>query len=153
MATPKIRDIYAALMETLEGLPGGTGATKWGLGISMILGPPDTGRTTPTTPLGALVFQMDHYDTQPRGMKSRVGQVPPTGNENQAILMIYAGGERELLELVENLRQTKQRVASVSVGSTTLVVRWGPTERYPYAGEERFLMYAAQCGISFSWNE
>lgn len=149
MATTKIREMYAALMTRLE-LAAGT--PNYGLGMSIILGPPDTGRTDPTLPIGAMVFTMDHYDTQPRGLRPRVGQVPATGNENQAILYVYTTGERELLQAIESLRETKQRVASVEVDSVVFVVRWGPTERFPYAGEDRTLMFAAQCGISFSWS-
>lgn len=150
MATTLIRDMYAALMTRLELA---AGAPNYGLGVSMILGEPDTGRKIPTLPIGALSFIMDHYDSQTRGPRPRLGQVPATGDENQAVLMMYADGERGLLELVESLRQTKQRVASVEVDSVTFVVRWGPTERFPYAGEERTFMFAAQCGVSFSWNE
>ena len=150
MATTLIRDMYAALMVRLETA---AGSPTYGLGISMILGEPDTSRAIPTIPIGALSFQYDHYASQPSGVRPRVGQVPATGSENHAVLMMYADGERGLLELVESLRQTKQRVASVEVDSVTFVVRWGPTERFPYAGEERTFMFAAQCGLSFGWNE
>lgn len=110
-----------------------------GLGVKIILGYPVQGRTIPTFPLGALIFQRDDYVRGGGGLgetQHRIGQIPPAGYQIEGRLYLFANHEQELLDLVDRMRAVKACLAKIEVDGKWLIVRYDATEREPFSPEE-----------------
>lgn len=139
----KVADVMAAFMVLMERAKG-----SGGLGVNVMLGYPDTGRTGPVLPCASLTFAQEDY-AGPRPTP-RLGQVPPSGTSIRATLYLFARNEPELLGLIDALRDIKANVASVNANDLDLVVRYGPTERVEMVLSDRAMEYAAANTITFS---
>lgn len=128
-------------------------AMETALSIDVILGYPDTGRTTPTLPLAAVTFSDDDYGrTALQQQNRRIGQSQPTGRSAKGNLYLYAASERALLGLVDTLYSAKGSVAAVVVDSINVTVSHGQTVRLAVDIDETQLRFGVVCEVLFNWN-
>lgn len=140
-----LRELFDAFQTKIEASAGSNG-----LGITTVLGRPRVGRTEVTLPMAAVLFS--HYGPAQAASRvlPRIGNTMPPGNTVKATLYIYASGEGDLLDLLDQLQLVKHAVASVVAGSSTFVIRYGETERLPYNDEDAALDFAVMTEVIFS---
>lgn len=146
-----VLNVFGAFMTEIE-KPG-----PGRLGVKVILGYPDVGRTSPVFPLGAMTFQNDDYARNAGGqgdVRPRMGQVQPAGMQFAGLLHLFAVNERDLLGLVDQMRGVKAELSNLLVDGHTWVVRFGATERNPFSPEEDSIFnYSVVTPVRFIRND
>jgi hypothetical protein len=120
-----------------------------GLGLTVILGYPDLGRADPVFPLACLIFEQDGYHNV-QGPKTRLGQIPPVGSTVEATLSLFAETEVDLLDLVDRLRNVRERVSTVETQSLVFTVRYAVTKRGSFDVNDPNLRYVTETAVTLS---
>ena len=120
-----------------------------GLGLPVILGFPDTGRTTPTYPIGAITFDEDDFRSDGRKVRT-IGRVEAQGSTITVVLFLIHESEAGLLELVDRLRVLRNVVSGLVADDTKFVMKYGPTKRSPQDPEHPNLAYVTETMLTLN---
>jgi hypothetical protein len=120
-----------------------------GLGIPVILGFPETGRKEPALPMAALTFEEDDYHNT-QGAVRRIGQIPPSGSTVTLSLYLFADTELNLLNLIDRLRDVRERLGSFTVQERVFTARYAATQRSHLGDQNAKLVYATETAITLS---
>lgn len=138
---------------TIEVLDAFQNAIETALSMTCILGFPDLGRVGISYPLAAIVFESDDYGqfSQQRVGAARIGQQQPTGKTVSASFWLAAANERELLALIDELRDAKTTLTSVTADSTKINTRWGATVRATLSDDAVTRDCVTRTDVQFTW--
>jgi hypothetical protein len=122
------------------------------LGFDVILGFPEVGRVPMTYPLGAVVLDTDDYSVSRQGQqRPRIGQDQPSGSTLAINFYLFAANEYNLFALLDSLRTVKAAAAGMVVSNTTVIVRYGQTQRAQVFETDKIIENTIVTPVTFSW--
>jgi hypothetical protein len=122
------------------------------LSVDVILGFPEIGRVAMTYPLGAVVLDTDDYSVSRQGQqRPRIGQDQPSGSTLAVNLYLFAANEYNLFALLDSLRTVKAAAAGMVVSNTTVIVRYGQTQRAQVFETDKIIENTIVTPVTFSW--
>lgn len=143
-----LRKLFADYLTRLE-----ASTSQSGLGITAILGRPETGRGDPQLPVAALTFsqESDLLILGTGRTLRRLGDTPAQGRTITVNLYLYANGEPELFDLLDSLSVTRKNITGLTVSETPWAIRYDTVERIPES-EDPLDKFAVVVPVSFSAN-
>lgn len=130
-------------------------AAESALDTTTILGYPNLGRTEPTLPIVAVVWQRWSYARQPTtgAFRPRLGQVQPAGRSIDVMVYLFASNEYNLLALCDRLDGLRASLSYVESDGVKHMLTYADVQRSDLAGptqDERLLAYMAECMVTLT---
>lgn len=120
-----------------------------GMGFTMILGRPETGRVEYAYPLGSLIVTKSAQALLPKPAK-RIGDTHTIGRSVVCELYLYATDEAELCNQIDTLHILKGIFTGLESGGDKYTIRYDDTNRIPPDPDDPYTYNVTVTAVTFT---